>query len=105
MASGNSLSVGGWCSCVSFLYISITTIGVKSGRLVEWIRHELPWHRACGRPTDKRHWPFGSHSQLNKRDWSKVDGLNTGFEDQSTDYLSPEGLRQKRPRVIATTYQ
>jgi hypothetical protein len=48
---------------------------------------------------------FGSHSQLNKRDWSKVDGLNTGFEDQSTDYLSPEGLRQKRPRVIATTYQ
>ena len=48
---------------------------------------------------------FGSHSQLNKRDWSKVDGLNTGFEDQSTDYLSPEGPQQKRPRVIATTYQ
>jgi hypothetical protein len=48
---------------------------------------------------------FGSHSQLNKRDWSKVDGLNTGFEDQSTDNLSPEGPQQKRPRVIATTFQ
>ena len=48
---------------------------------------------------------FGSHSQLSKRDWSKVDGLNTGFEDQSTNYLSPEGPQQKRPRVIATTYQ
>ena len=48
---------------------------------------------------------FGSHSQLNKRDWSKVDSLSTGLEDQSTDYLSSEGPQQKRPRVIATTYQ
>jgi hypothetical protein len=48
---------------------------------------------------------FGSSSQLNKRDWSKVDFLNTGLEDQGNGYLSPEGPQQKKPRVITTTYQ
>lgn len=48
---------------------------------------------------------FGGSPQLNKRDWSEVDFLNTGFEDQGNGYMSPEGPQQKRPRVITTTYQ